>query len=128
MNPRPSRARNGRLALAALVLAPLLFVALSIVRAWRVADGAGNYTSCHDCFWLPTFGHDAWLLAVLLGALALASIVRWRWLGFALRVLACLILVAFAADIALDSLLSSRLHFGDVLRFGRHVDADFSVV
>ena len=128
MNPRPSRARSGRLALAALVLAPLLFVALSIVRAWHVADGAGNYTSCHDCFWLPTFGHDAWLLAVLLGALALSSCVRWRGLGFVLRLIVALILVAFAADSALDSVLSSRLHFGDVLRFGRHVDADFSVM
>ncbi len=127
MNSRPRR-RAGSIALAALVLAPVLFVALSVVRAWRVADGAGNYTSCHDCFWLPTFGHDAWLFAVLLAALALASLTRWRILAFTLRLFAGLILLVFAADIALDSLLSSRLHFGDVLRFSRHVDADFSVV
>jgi phosphoglycerol transferase MdoB-like AlkP superfamily enzyme len=111
-----------------LLLAPLLFVALSIERAHRVAEGAGNYTGCHDCFWLPTFGHDAWLFAVLLGALALASFIRWRWLSFALRFFAGLILVVFAADVVLDSVLSSRLHFGDVLRLGRHIDADFSVI
>ncbi|HKE49362.1 MAG TPA: LTA synthase family protein, partial [Rhodanobacteraceae bacterium] len=120
--------RQGWFPTLALLLAPLLFMALSIVRAWRNAAGAGNYTGCRDCFWLPTFGHDAWLFAILLGALALAHAVRRRWLAIALRVFASLILLVFAADIALDSLLSSRLHFGDVLRFGRHVDADLSVV
>jgi phosphoglycerol transferase MdoB-like AlkP superfamily enzyme len=120
--------RGGGLALAALLLAPAGFVALSIVRAWRIADGAGNYTSCHDCFWLATFGHDAWLFAIMLAALGLGVFVRWRWLGFVLRLFAALMLVVFAADMALDSLLSTRLHFGDVLRFSHHVDADFSVV
>ncbi len=60
--------------------------------------------------------------------LALGNFVRWRSLAFVFRALGGLILIVFAADIALDSLLSSRLHFGDVLRFSRHVDADFSVV
>jgi phosphoglycerol transferase MdoB-like AlkP superfamily enzyme len=120
--------RPSWLSTLALLLAPVLFIALSIVRAWRNAAGAGNYTGCHDCFWLPTFGHDAWLFAIMLGALALAQVVGWRWLGFLLRLFASLILVVFAADIALDSLLSSRLHFGDVLRFSHHIDADLSVV
>ena len=120
--------RQGWFSTFALVLAPVLFIALSIVRAWRNAAGAGNYTGCHDCFWLPTFGHDAWLFAIVLGALALGTLARLGWLAFVCRLFAALILLAFAADIALDSLLSSRLHFGDVLRFGRHVDADFSVV
>ncbi|HJT97137.1 MAG TPA: LTA synthase family protein [Rhodanobacteraceae bacterium] len=111
-----------------LSLAPVLFIGLSVMRAWRNTAGAGNYTGCHDCFWLPTFGHDAWLFAILLGSIAIASFVRWRWLGIVLRLLAALILVIYAADVALDSLLSARLHFGDVLRFGRHIDADFSVV
>lgn len=128
MNSRPPRQRSRWLAPIALFLAPVLFIGLSVVRAWRIADGAGNYTGCHNCFWLPTFGHDAWLLAILLGALSLGCFVRWRWLGFLLRLVAALILLVFAADIALDSLLSTRLHFGDVLRFSRHVDADFSVV
>jgi lipoteichoic acid synthase len=128
MNYRPPRHRKGWLAISALLLAPVLFIVLSIVRAWRIADGAGNYTSCHDCYWLTAFGHDAWLFAILLAALALANFVRWRWLGVALRLVAGLILIIFAADMALDSLLSSRLHFGDVLRFSRHIDADFSVM
>jgi Sulfatase len=124
----PSKRRSAWLAQAPVLLAPVLFIVLSIVRAWRVTNGAGNYTGCHDCFWLPTFGHDAWLFAVMLAALALANATRWHWLAFVLRLLAGLILIIFAADIALDSLLSSRLHFGDVLRFSRHIDADFSVV
>ena len=127
MNSRSSRHRTGWFPLVALLLAPVIFIALSVVRAWRVAEGAGNYTSCHDCFWLPTFGHDAWLFAVMLIALALGLVVRWRVPAFVCRLVAALILAIFAADIALDSLLSSRLHFGDVLRFGRHIDADFSV-
>lgn len=127
MNSKSPRT-TGWFTLSALLLAPALFVVLSIVRAWRVAEGAGNYTSCHDCFWLSTFGHDAWLFAVFLAALALANVVAWRWLGFVLRTFAALILVAFAADIGLDAFLSSRLHFGDVLRFGGQVDADLSVV
>src|SRR3954464_10104617 len=84
------RRRSDWFSLAALVLAPLLFVALSIVRAWRNADDVGNYTGCHDCFWLPTFGHDAWLLAILFAALAIACVVRWRWLAIVLRLLASL--------------------------------------
>jgi phosphoglycerol transferase MdoB-like AlkP superfamily enzyme len=110
------------------VLAPLVFVALSIFRAWRVDVEVGTYTSCRGCFWLPTLGHDAWLLAVVLGALAMAAFVRWRWLAFAMRLGAGLLLLVYASDLALDALLSTRLHFGDVLRFGKHVDADYSVV
>jgi len=128
MNYQPPRRRKGWLAISALLLAPVLFIALSYVRAWRIADGAGNYTSCHDCYWMTAFGHDAWLFAILLGALTLANFVRWRWLGIVLRLVAGLILIIYAADMALDSLLSSRLHFGDVLRFSRHIDADFSVL
>lgn len=115
-------------ALAALILTPALFIALSIVRAWHIAEGVGNYTSCRNCFWLATFGHDAWLLAILLGALALANVVPGRGLRFVLRLVAASLLAAFAADIGLDAFLSSRLHFGDVLRFGSQVDADLSVV
>src|ERR1700733_2332560 len=96
--PRPVPPRAGWLASTALVLAPALFVALSIVRAWRIADGAGNYTGCHDCFWVATFGHDAWLLAIMLAALALACCVRWRVVGFVLRLFAALMLLVFAAD------------------------------
>jgi lipoteichoic acid synthase len=128
MKQRLSRRRTGWLACTALLLMPVLFIALSYVRAWRLAEDVGNYTSCHDCYWMTAFGHDAWLFAILLGALAVANFIRWRWLAFALRLMAGLILIIFAADMALDSLLSTRLHFGDVLRFSRHIDADFSVV
>lgn len=120
--------RPSRIAAFVLVLAPLVFVALSMFRAWRVDVEVGTYTSCRGCYWLPTLGHDARLLAVILGALAIAAFVRWRALAFVLRLVAALLLVVYTADLALDALLSARLHFGDVLRFGKHVDADFSVV
>jgi phosphoglycerol transferase MdoB-like AlkP superfamily enzyme len=120
--------RPSRFAPIVFVLAPLVFIALSIFRAWRVDVEVGTYTSCRGCFWLPTLGHDTWLLAVVLGALAIAAFVRWRWLAFAMRLGAGLLLLVYASDLALDALLSTRLHFGDVLRFGRHVDADYSVV
>ncbi|MET0230910.1 MAG: LTA synthase family protein [Rhodanobacteraceae bacterium] len=120
--------RPSRFAPTVLVLAPLVFVALSIFRAWRVDTEIGTYTSCRGCFWLPTLGHDAWLLAVILGALAISAFVRWRWLAFVLRLGTGLVLLVYASDLALDALLSTRLHFGDVLRFGKHVDADYSVV
>lgn len=128
MTSRLQRHGWERLAHIALVFIPMAFVALSVLRAWRVAAGAGNYTSCPNCFWLPTFGHDAWLLAGLLGALAVSYAVPWRWMSLLLKLAAGMVLILFAGDVALDSLLSQRLYLGDALRFSKHIDADFSVV
>lgn len=120
--------RKQRFAVLALFLAPALFIALSVVRGWRMAEGIGTYVGCRDCFWLATFGHDAWLLAAMLALLAVANALRRRWLGAIAGLLAALILLVFAFDVALDSLLSQRLHFGDVLRFAGDAGADLSVL
>src|SRR4051812_49457786 len=68
-SPRaPRRAR-----LPWFVLAALLAPAFSLLRANYLEGIASSYTACSGCFMLPTFGQDAWVLAlicVLLGAAA----------------------------------------------------------
>ncbi len=113
---------------ALLVAAPLAFGGLSWLRAWRIERHAGDYTGCHGCFYLPTFGHDAWLLAALLGLLAIGCVARSRWVRGIGRGLAALILLVVAADVAINALFAQRLHFADLLRFGGDAAADFSVL
>lgn len=111
-----------------LVAAPLMLGALSWLRAWRIERNAGDYTGCHGCFYLPTLGHDAWLLAAMLALLAIGCAARERWLRRTARGLAALVLLLVAADVAVDALLAQRLYLADVLRFGANPGADLSVL
>ena len=110
------------------VIAAALFVTLALVRAWQLENSIGVYSGCRGCFWLSSLGHDAWLLALMLGLVAAGWLVRWRWLRLCSRLAACLILLLFAGDIATNTLLSQRLYFVDLLRFGKHAGDDLSVV
>jgi hypothetical protein len=114
--------------LVAPLLAALFYIGLSVIRAWRVTDNIGAYTGCYDCFWLPTLGHDAWLGAILFGALAVLCGMRMRVPRIACGLIVGLILIVFASDLMVNSLLAQRLYLGDVLRLGKHAGANFSVV
>jgi hypothetical protein len=126
--PRISPSRRARAAAVLLVAAPFAFVALAGLRAWRIERNAGDYTGCHGCFHVAALGHDAWLLAAMLGLLAIGCSAGTRWMRATARSLAVLILLLVAADVAVDALLAQRLYFADVLRFGRNPGADFSVL
>lgn len=110
------------------VLAAALFVGLALLRAWRLEQSVGTYSGCLGCFWLSSLGHDAWLLALMLGAIALGYLGRWGWLRLVARAAACLILLVFAGDLATDTLFSQRLYFADLVRFGQHAGNDWSVM
>jgi lipoteichoic acid synthase len=111
-----------------LLASPGVFIALSAFRAWRIEHNIGVYSGCRGCFWQASLGHDAWLLAAMLGLIGVGCIARSRWLRGLVRLVAALILLVYAADIATDVLLSQRLYLADVVRFASHAGDDSSVL
>ncbi|MEZ5461497.1 LTA synthase family protein [Dokdonella sp.] len=112
---------------ATLLLALVLALVLGL-RADRVDTVVGAYTGCRECVRLPAMGHDAWLLAAALGLLAVAWLVRSALVQCSLRVaFAALVLVA-TVDVILFDLLTHRLYFADVIRFGGETEANWSVL
>ncbi len=111
--------------MAAIVLvAALIFIA----RALLVESAVGSYTGCHGCFLVPTLGADAWLLAGLLGLMALAALSHRRLLRGLLILVASALLVFAAADVVIFDLLTQRLHLGDIGRFAGEFAANWSVL
>ena len=104
-----------------------LCTAFALLRAWDVDRHSSDYTLCQGCFFLPTLGHDAWVLSALAGSLAIAVLVPLRWLRMLLRVVAAIVLLAMGLDTALLLLAAQRLHFTDVLKFVGDMGNNWSV-
>jgi hypothetical protein len=96
----------------------LLFVVLLMLRAGKVDAMVGAYTGCMDCMFDGVLHHDMLTLALLALLLGLALLVPWRWLCWLLRLVAVVLVLAWAADFALFAALTQRLYLGDVLMFG----------
>ncbi|MHB8448312.1 MAG: LTA synthase family protein [Rudaea sp.] len=108
--------------------AAALAIVLALLRAEYVEHVLGAYTSCHGCFALPAFGHDAWLLSALLFLLGFGALAYGHGLSRLARIACALLLLAQAADLGLLHLLNQRLYLADVSRFIGDVGADWSVM
>ena len=104
-----------------------LCTTFALLRAWDVDTRSSDYTLCQGCFFLPTLGHDAWLLSALATLLAVAVLARPRWFRMLVRVVAAFVLLAMGLDTALSLLLAQRLHITDVLRFSGDMGNNWSV-
>lgn len=122
-----SHSRFSRPRISWLLLAALLSIGLSTFRAIYLENVASTYTSCRGCFLMPALGHDAWLVAGVLGVLGLAMLAPGRWLRLFLRLSAALLIAAQAIDLLLFRLFTQRLYLADVLRFSGDVSAVWSV-
>ena len=111
-------------------MAAIVFVAALafISRALLVESAVGAYTGCRGCFLVPALGADAWLLAGMLGLMALAALSHRRLLRCFLILLSSVLLFAAVADLLVFDLLNQRLHLGDIRRFGGEFAANWSVL
>lgn len=109
------------------IVAALVAVALSLLRALHIDDFAGGYTACRGCFFLPTLGHDAWLLAVVFVLLGIAVGVRMRLVRVLTAALAALLILVMAIDVMVGNVVNQRFYFVDLLRFGSELAGDWSV-
>ncbi len=119
--------RGSWLSVVPIWLALGLCTAFAVLRAMDLDTRGSDYTRCQGCFFLPTLGHDAWLLSALAVLLAVAMLVRPRWFRMLLRVVAVLLLLAMGLDTALSLLLAQRLHITDLLRFSGDMGNNWSV-
>ncbi|MEO8010982.1 MAG: LTA synthase family protein, partial [Dokdonella sp.] len=130
---KPDKTRNWqryaeRFKLMAAALPALLLAVAIVLRAGVVERAVGSYTACEHCYFLPTLGNDAWLLALVLAILALSCVIASRTLRVVLRLLSATLVLVVCADLVLLDLLTQRLHLDDVLRIGGALTANWSVV
>lgn len=118
-NP-PRRWSAGSIGLIGLAA---IAAALVAARLGAVITTFGAYTDCRECFVLPVLAHDAWLLAAMLGALALSAWTRRVWLQRLAVIAAVLLMLVCAVDLAVLKTLSQRLYLRDVIKFGKEVGA-----
>ena len=100
---------------------------LCVLRALHVDEFVGGYTACHGCFFVPTLGNDARLLAGIFVLLAIASMARTRWLRILFGAPAAIIVLAMAIDVMLGNVVNQRLYFADLFRFAGELSGDWSV-
>lgn len=100
-------------------LSPLLLLAvLAGLRAVRVDALVSAYTGCRHCLRASVLHHDLGLLALQAALLGAALLSPWRAVRIPARLLALLLLLAWAVDFAVFSALTQRLYVGDLLMFG----------
>lgn len=104
-----------------LLAAALLLVA--VLRALKVEAVFGANANCGGCMGRAALGHDAWLLALGLGCIALGVWLRPAVLRLIAMLAATLLLLVMLADLSIISLLSARLYLFDVFKFGAEWDA-----
>lgn len=118
--PKPSIAptRPARVPHLGLIWLALVLVISSALRAWLTATGLGASTECGYCLAGPVLGHDAWLLALGWGLLAIAASVQRPWLRTLLVLPVLALMLLMAADVAVLTTLDVRLYLLDVFKFG----------
>jgi lipoteichoic acid synthase len=109
---RPPRPPYGLLWLAAMLLAA------GLLRAALVTATLAGSAGCDYCLVAPVLGHDAVLLALAWGGLALAALAASPWLRAMLVLPALLAMLAMAGDVAVFATLGMRLYLFDVFKFG----------
>jgi len=109
-----------------LFLACLL--GLCAYRAWTVDLAYGWYVDCRGCLRWPTFASDLWLVAALVGGLALASWSRARWLVLPIALAGVALLLVIEVDLVVGATLSRRLRWDDVPRWGGDFAAQRDIV
>ncbi|MFY2763906.1 LTA synthase family protein [Arenimonas sp. MALMAid1274] len=123
--PTPTRTRAGDRLMG---LAALLLLALSGYRAWQVDRSLGAYLDCDRCLVVPVIGQDLWLLFALLSAFLLARWLGTRVLAWMLGLGAAALMLAFVVDVGVQRLLSRRLLWEDLQRYGGEAAANASVL
>lgn len=108
---------------AAPLLLALCLLVLFGLRALKVEAIFGPNADCGGCMGLSSAGHDAWLLTLNLGLLALAVSARTGWIRLPLMTGAIVLLILATADLAILSLLNARLYLLDVFKFGGELGA-----
>ena len=121
--------RSGPIVWLASLLPLLLFVVLASLRAMHVDALVSAYTGCQHCLRGSVLHHDFGLLALQAALLGMALWPRWLVMRVIARLLALLLLLAWATDFAVFAALTQRLYVGDLLMFGTEGSAlrDFIV-
>jgi lipoteichoic acid synthase len=109
-----------------LLAASLVLVA--VLRALKVEAVFGANANCGGCMGRAAIGHDAWLLALGLGCIALGVWLRPAALRPLAMLLAISLLLVMLADLSIISLLNARLYLFDVFKFGAEWDATLRFV
>jgi hypothetical protein len=104
-----------------LLAAALVLVAL--LRALKVEAVFGPNANCGGCMGRAAFGHDAWLLALGLGGVALGLWLPRGLLRGLAMLMTVLLLLLMLADFSILSVLNTRLYLLDVFKFGAEWDA-----
>ncbi|ODU42729.1 sulfatase-like hydrolase/transferase [uncultured Aquimonas sp.] len=125
--PSSTASSLGRLLKALHRSAPYLLAAalvlVAVLRALKVEAVFGPNANCGGCMGRAAFGHDAWLLALGLGSVALGLWLPRGLLRGLGMLLAVVLLLLMLADFSIISVLNTRLYLLDVFKFGAEWDA-----
>lgn len=101
----------------------LLFVALMLVRAEVLFEVTNGLADCPACMGATAAQQDATLLALLLAFTGIAFLTRHYLLQLPCLLLAVLLVLVYAVDIAVTKTLTQRLFVFDVIKFGKELGA-----
>lgn len=91
---------------------------LALLRARLVERSLASNAVCEQCFTMAVLAHDAWLLALGWGLLALSSLTGRMPLRVALVLPVMLLALLMSADVAILATLGLRIYLTDALKFG----------
>lgn len=103
-------------------------ISLMVYRSWQVGQAKKSLTSCSWCFLWPYFSSDLWLLGALLFLLFLSLIFKRKIFKYFFATTGILIYFVFFADIFVKKLLTHRLHFSDIIKYGKESGAQLDVL
>ena len=105
---------------------PMIF--FMVYRSWQVNQAKKALISCSWCFLWPSFSSDLWLLGALLFLLFLSLIFKIKIFQIFFAATGVLIYFVFFADIFVKKLLTHRLHFGDIINYGKESGAQLDIL
>ncbi|UCF30775.1 MAG: LTA synthase family protein [bacterium] len=101
----------------------LLSMVVLVIRVFLVRTRLNAITGSGDDYALAVIRHDSTVIALLLSLFLLSGEIRNRTLAIPLRIAGLLLTCFYFSDLMVFNLFNLRLHWGDVLIYGKDVKA-----
>lgn len=105
---------------------PMIF--LMAYRSWQIDQTKKALRSFSGFFFWPSFSSDLWILNALLFLLFLSFIFQRKIFQITFAVTGGLIYIIFIIDIFVKKLLTHRLHFSDIVNYGKEGGAQLDAL
>jgi lipoteichoic acid synthase len=114
------RRRAGLIGAVSLIALLVVLIALRSLVLFQLVNGL---VDCRLCISATTMQQDVAVLALLLAFTGLSLLSGRYWLQLPWLISSCVLVLAFAVDVALQKALIQRLYWSDLLKFGSEFSA-----